>query len=181
MNTKHHVERKVAQPFETVFIGSEKYPWIPWVNDCYLKVLKVNPTNGQFMLMLKTPPQFTLPSHHHYGTVTVFTIQGMWSYVGHNWVAKPGDVVYEPAGSFHKPFTPPENNVPVITFNMLDGCLVFIDDDGNQLGILDWVAAAQMYYDYCAKEGIEPLDIESYDTEPSNIKPPKDLSMKLYE
>ncbi|MBL0386501.1 2,4'-dihydroxyacetophenone dioxygenase family protein [Tumebacillus sp. ITR2] len=166
MNTQSLVNKKVkgreAHAFDTSYIDPETLPWVPWVNGCFLKVLKVNPISGQFMVMLKTPPQLDLPGHHHYGIVLVHTIQGRWRYEGKEWLAKPGDIVFEPAGSFHKPITAPDNTDELILFNYLEGSLNFVDDDGNALFTLDWVAAADMYYNYCKEHNIEPVDLGAY-------------------
>ncbi|WP_167555300.1 2,4'-dihydroxyacetophenone dioxygenase family protein [Gottfriedia acidiceleris] len=145
---------------ETVYMNPEELPWIPWVENAEIKILKVNPISGQFFALIKASEGAVLPPHYHHGTVIVYTIQGAWNYEGEEWIAKAGDVIFEPAGSLHQPVM--HSKEDVIALNILDGLLEFQDTDGNPLFQLNWVSALEMYKEHCDVHGLEFKDLSKY-------------------
>lgn len=145
---------------ETVYMNPEELPWIPWVEGVELKILKVNPINGQFFTLTKGSKGAVLPPHFHHGTVIVYTIQGAWHYDGEEWIAKAGDVIFEPAGSLHQPLMLSEEDV--IILSILDGLLDFQDTEGNTLFKLNWLSALDMYKEHCDMHGLELKDLTKF-------------------
>lgn len=68
----------------------------PSVQQCCFNV-----TTGGFSVLLKGLPGAQLGVHYHVGTVRGYTLQGHWRYLEHDWLAKPGTFIYEPAGEAH--------------------------------------------------------------------------------
>ncbi|PFH87731.1 cupin [Bacillus sp. AFS088145] len=145
---------------ESVYMNPEELPWIPWMEGVQFKLLKANPINGQFFVLLQASKGAVMPAHYHHGTVIVYTIQGAWNYEGEEWVSKAGDVIFEPAGSLHTPKMLSEEDV--IVLNILDGLLDFQDDEGNSILKLNWVAALDMYKAYCDATGTEFKDLTKF-------------------
>jgi 2,4'-dihydroxyacetophenone dioxygenase len=90
----------------TSCIDVERLPWIPFTPysaEVELKYVKLDPVRGEVIALLKSPAGIQMPRHHHSGTVIVHTLAGRWKYVEHDWVAGPGSVVFETAGSEHTP------------------------------------------------------------------------------
>ena len=52
------------------------FPFVPYTDKAFLKLLKVEPISGTFVTLLKAPCDLVLPKHHHCGTVMVYTIKG---------------------------------------------------------------------------------------------------------
>jgi 2,4'-dihydroxyacetophenone dioxygenase len=69
--------------------------------------------------------------HYHTGTVHGFTLRGHWRYLEHDWIAKPGTFIFEPAGEAHTLVITDDSPEPVIIFFVVDGALVYLDKPVN--------------------------------------------------
>ncbi|WP_207000168.1 2,4'-dihydroxyacetophenone dioxygenase family protein [Trinickia mobilis] len=134
------------------YVDTEKLPWIDWAEGHQIKIARLNPSTGQIVFFIKSRPGAFLPIHFHPGTVIVYTIQGNWTY-DDGWNAKPGDVAYETAGSTHRPRMLPGEDV--IIFAVVEGALVFLDDEGNVTEIENWQSLLKKYRDHCVKHEIK--------------------------
>ena len=149
--------------FETLFesgADAPEVPFTPYNEDVKIKLLRVDPVRGQMCLVLSAPGGTGLGVHKHYGYVIVYTLQGAWRYLEHEWVSRAGDFVYETAGSTHTFFAEEDTSAVIV----LEGALEFLDDEGNSLAIEDWQSMYRRYLDYCAAQGIDPPDLKSFDT-----------------
>ncbi|VVM48970.1 2,4'-dihydroxyacetophenone dioxygenase family protein [Pseudomonas fluorescens] len=91
---------------DTAVIDGESLPWIPfttYAEKVLLKYFKLDPIRGEWIVMMKSPIDMQLPKHHHTSSVMVYTIEAQWKYKEHDWIAGPGSIVYETAGSTHTP------------------------------------------------------------------------------
>ncbi len=147
----------------TSYIDAPSYPWIPYTpysDEVFFKALKADPISGTFVTLLKAPANMRLPRHHHCGTVVVYTIAGQWKYVEHDWIARPGSVVYETAASTHTPIA--VGNEEVITLNIQVGDSIYLDEGGKVLAIENYRTMIDRYVAYCAKHGTEAIDLTSF-------------------
>jgi 2,4'-dihydroxyacetophenone dioxygenase len=147
----------------TSYIDAASYPWIPFApysNEVFLKILKADPISGTFVTLLRGPASITLPKHHHCGIVIVYTINGRWKYLEHDWTAGEGSLVYETAASVHTPTGVGEGEV--ITLNIQVGDAIYLDGNDNVLAIENWKTMLKRYVDFCAAKGAEPIDITSF-------------------
>ncbi|MCL6698057.1 2,4'-dihydroxyacetophenone dioxygenase family protein [Sphingomonas sp. NSE70-1] len=155
------------EQIDTGVIDGDPLPWVPftpYADNVFLKYFKLDPIRGEFIVLMKAPADMQLPRHHHSGTVIVYTIEGSWKYKEHDWVARPGSVVFETAASAH---TPEVVNVEgdsgyVLTFVIVVGDLVFMDENDNVLAIENWKTGLQRYLAYCEANGIEPRDLTAF-------------------
>jgi 2,4'-dihydroxyacetophenone dioxygenase len=139
-------------------------PWVPFApysDQVHIKYFKIDPVQGEVVVLLKAPAGAELPRHHHTGTVIVYTVQGAWKYKEHDWIARPGSVVYETASSRHTPEALPGAE-DVIAFNIVKGELVFLDDKDQVLAVETWRTAMERYLGYCKSVGLEPRDLSSF-------------------
>lgn len=134
------------------YIDPESLPWIDWSDEHKIKVIRLNPSTGQIVFFIKSKPGAILPIHFHPGTVIVYTVQGRWTY-DEGWEAKKGDIAYETAGSTHRPRM--LGNEDVIVFAVVEGALVFLDDEGKVTEIENWQSLLKRYRDHCVKHGIK--------------------------
>ena len=72
--------------------------WVPYADGVWFQPCHFNVTSGGFSVVLKGLPGAALGTHYHVGTVRGYTMRGHWRYLEHDWVAKPGTFIYEPAG-----------------------------------------------------------------------------------
>ena len=151
-----------ADSVGTALVDVDALPWVPFTpysDEIFLKLIKINPVNGEWTTLLKLPAGTELPKHHHAGTVHVYTVAGRWYYKEHDWVAGPGSMVFETAASAHTPVAKPE--AEVITLNIIIGDWNLLDDNDNILAVENWRTMLKRYTDYCAAQGIEPVDVTS--------------------
>lgn len=151
------------ESIDTALIDVESLPWMPFTpysDKFMLKLIKVDPIGGQWIALLKVPPNSELPLHHHAGTVMVWTIAGRWRYLEHDWVATPGSFVYETAGTRHTPVSVGDDEV--ITLNIVMGDWNLLSPEGAVLAIENWKSMMDRYLNYCKANDIEPVDISSF-------------------
>ncbi|MCA8296754.1 2,4'-dihydroxyacetophenone dioxygenase family protein [Burkholderia sp. AU30198] len=147
----------------TECINDDSIPWVPMsenLPDVLLKYFKLDPTRGEIIVLMKSPGRGQLPKHHHTGTVIVYTVQGSWKYIEHDWVAGPGSLVFETAASSHTPQALPGDEV--VTFNIVQGELVYLDENDRIISIENWKSALKRYLAHCEKHGIAPKDITAF-------------------
>jgi len=116
-------------------LPGDALPWLPMSPDrpgLEIKYLHINAAEDTLTALLKMPAGGTLPRHRHDGQVFVYTLQGAWRYLEYDWVARAGSTVLEPAGSIHTPEALESGDGDVITFNVMRGDLVLLDDDGRE-------------------------------------------------
>jgi len=146
-------------------ITDESLPWLPFApysDAVKIKYFKLDPVRGEIISVLKVPPGVQLPKHHHSGSVIVYTAQGRWKYLEHDWTATPGSVVYETASSQHTPVALENGTEDVITFNITYGELVFLDTNDQVLAVENWKTSMQRYLDYCHRHGIAARDLTRF-------------------
>ncbi|MGE7907495.1 2,4'-dihydroxyacetophenone dioxygenase family protein [Peribacillus sp. NPDC094092] len=145
------------------YVDPKELPWVPTgLGGMETKLCKVNPITGQYIVLTKSPGgDQDVPAHLHHGTVIVYTIQGKWKYIEDGWVSGPGDVVFEPAGSLHRPVAMSQDE-DIITFVVIDGALEFKDENGNTLFTSNSQTVLEKYHEYCSENGIKPVDVTIY-------------------
>ena len=152
------------EQIHTAVIDDESLPWIPYApysDEVLVKYFKLDPIRGEMIVMMKAPAGIEMVKHHHCGTVTVYTINGRWKYKEHDWIAGPGSVVFETAGSSHTPEAL-SGTGDVLALNIVVGDLLFLDDEGKVVAIENWKTALQRYHAYCKRAGIAPRDITAF-------------------
>jgi 2,4'-dihydroxyacetophenone dioxygenase len=157
------IETTLIKAFKPTHIGSDALPWhpfTPYSDEVLLKLMHIDLVKGEVVGMLKAPGGTSLGTHNHYGRVLVYTVQGSWRYAEHDWVAKPGDFVYEVANAQHTFIAEPGEDV--VIFVALEGALDFLDDTGQSVGIETAQTFMERYHSYCADQHIEPVDLTQF-------------------
>src|SRR2546423_10888493 len=70
-------------------------------------------------------------THYHVGTVHGYTMRGHWRYLEHDWIAKPGTYIYEPAGEAHTLVITEDSPEPMIMLFVVGGGLIYLDKAVN--------------------------------------------------
>ena len=148
----------------TSHVDAESLPWVPFTpysDEVLLKYFKVDPVRGEVVAGFRMPADADMAAHYHTGTVVVYTIRGSWRYVEHDWIARPGDVVYETAASLHKPVAVGDEEVETITITT--GELLFLDDAGTIIARENAKTSLERYEAYCEANGLEVHDLTSFE------------------
>jgi len=144
------------------YSADESLPWLPFSPHSELvsvKLYAADPARGEVVVLLRAPPGVELPSHRSTGTTTIYTLQGRWKYREHDWVAGPGSVVLEPAGTRHTPVILADGTDDAILFVVAVGDLQMLDADDQVVGIESWRTAIERYLVYCRDHDIAPRDL----------------------
>jgi 2,4'-dihydroxyacetophenone dioxygenase len=109
--------------------------WVPYSEGVWFQPCHFNVTSGGFSVIAKALPGAIIGTHYHVGTVQAWTISGHWYYLEHDWVAKPGTFVFEPAGGMHTLVIPKDSPGPMITLFVVTGAQIYMDkSDTEQTG-----------------------------------------------
>ena len=136
--------------------------WIPYADGVWIQPCHFNVTSGGFSVILKGNPGAALGTHYHVGTVRGYTIQGHWRYLEHDWVAKAGTFIYEPAGEAHTLVIAEDSPVPAIILFMVEGGLVYLDKpaDGGFAAYEDGFTALELCRSYYREAGLNVEDLD---------------------
>src|SRR5213593_512492 len=105
--------------------------WVPYAEGVWIQPCCFNVTSGGFSVVLKGLPGAKLGVHYHVGTVRGYTMRGHWRYLEHDWVAKPGTFIYEPAGEAHTLVITDDSPEPAVILFVVEGGLIYLDKGGN--------------------------------------------------
>ena len=105
--------------------------WVPYAEGIWLQPCLFNVTSGGFAVVLKGLPGSMVGTHYHVGTVHGYTMRGHWRYLEHDWIAKPGTYIHEPAGEAHTLVIMDDSPGPMMAFFVLEGGLIYLDKPTN--------------------------------------------------
>jgi len=135
--------------------------WVPYAEGVWFQPCSFDLTAGSFSLVLKALPGASLGTHYHVGQVYGFTMNGNWRYLEHDWVAKPGTYVYEPAGEAHTLVITDDSPEPAVIFFMISGGLIYLDkpEDGNFAAYEDAFTALELSRAAYREAGLDPAEL----------------------
>jgi 2,4'-dihydroxyacetophenone dioxygenase len=110
--------------------------WVPQAPTVWFRPLLFNTVTGQWCNLLRVTASGVVNRHRHPGAVFGYVIKGRWRYVEHPWTAEAGHFVYEPPGEIHT-LTVPDDCQEMVTFFNIAGAMIYLDDDGAQIGYED--------------------------------------------
>ncbi len=136
--------------------------WVPYADGVWFQPCCFNVTSGGFTAVIKALPGAKLGIHYHVGTVHGYTIRGHWRYVEHDWVAKPGTFVYEPAGEAHTLIIPDDSPEPALIFFVVEGGLIYLDkpSNGGFAAYEDGFTILELTRNYYRKAGLDPRQLD---------------------
>lgn len=123
--------------------------WVPQGPDVTFRPLLLSVSGGYFVNLLRVRKSGILSRHRHAGPVHAFVLRGGWHYLEHEWSAEEGDYAYEPPGETHT-LEVPDGIEEMITLFHVSGAYVYVDPDGNPVGVEDAftkLAAARAHYE----------------------------------
>jgi 2,4'-dihydroxyacetophenone dioxygenase len=154
--------RRSREHFITNVNVEDDGPWVPYADGVWVQPCCFNVTSGGFSVVLKGLPGAKLGTHYHVGTVRGYTMRGHWRYLEHDWVARPGTFIYEPAGEAHTLVITDDSPEPALILFMVEGGLIYLDKpaNGGFAAYEDGFTALELTRKYYRETG---LDVRSLD------------------
>jgi quercetin dioxygenase-like cupin family protein len=137
--------------------------WVPYADGVWIQPCCFNVTSGGFSLLVKGLPGAQLGVHYHVGTVRGYTLKGHWRYLEHDWVAKPGTFIYEPAGEAHTLVVTDDSPEPALIMFMVEGGLIYLDNpvDGAFAAYEDGFSALELCRSYYRDAGLDVKQLDA--------------------
>jgi quercetin dioxygenase-like cupin family protein len=127
-------------------------PWIEQGPGVFFKPLRLSPIAGTWANLLRVEQAGRVSRHRHLGAVQAWVLRGSWRYLEHDWIARPGDYVFEGAGEVHTLVVEPGETME--TLFVIDGPYEYLDDDGAVTRVESAASKLALYEDHCAKHGL---------------------------
>lgn len=141
-------------------IDSDKIPWVPQGTSgrVWFKPLRFDLATGRWINLIKMVGAGKINRHRHSGGQVIgYCIEGQWHYAERAWQAKPGTLIWEPPGDIHTLIV--DGDEGMITLFILEGTIQYLDDNDQVIYQDDVFVKLKYYLDYCAANGIEPMDL----------------------
>ena len=130
----------------------ERY-WMPRGNGVYSRPLMFNTVQGMWVNILRADGPGIVSRHRHPAPVTGYTLEGAWGYLEHDWTARPGAFLFEPAGETHTLVVDHEVGHMKCLFHNF-GPLIYLDDAGHQVGYEDVFTRIAKFKQHYGQNGI---------------------------
>lgn len=136
--------------------------WVPYAEGVWFQPCCFNVTSGGFSVVLKGLPGAMLGTHYHIGTVLGYTMSGHWRYLEHDWVAKPGTFIYEPAGEAHTLVINEDSPDPALIVFMVEGGLIYLDksESGGFAAYEDGFTMLELTRQYYREAGLDASQLD---------------------
>jgi len=110
--------------------------WMPRGDNVWTRPIMFNVVQGSWVNITKATGEAVISRHRHPAPVTGYTLDGSWGYLEHEWTAKAGTFIFEPAGETHTLVVrPDEGHMKVLFHNF--GPLLHVDEEGSVVGYED--------------------------------------------
>jgi 2,4'-dihydroxyacetophenone dioxygenase len=137
-------------------VDADDIPWVPQEPGRWFKPLQFNVSTGQWVNLVRMEPGRSIRRHIHAGgSVQAYVLEGSWRYLEHDWIAKPGSYVFEPAGGAHT--LEVLGDEEMVTLFVVGGVIQYLDDEGNVVQQDDLHSRRRLYLDHCRELGVEPV------------------------
>jgi len=145
--------RAIAPEIAVAAIPDDERVWVPQAPDVWFRPLLFNIASGGWCNLLRVRRSGVLSRHRHPMVVVGYVIKGRWRYLEHDWIAEEGSFVYEPPGEIHT-LTVPDDCAEMITFFNIGGAMIYLDEQGRQIGYEDVWTKIEMCRNHYASCGL---------------------------
>jgi quercetin dioxygenase-like cupin family protein len=144
------IRDQFALPEGYINSSEEVSPWIPFVENVWIRHLSFDVRSNTAINILKVDAGGKLGRHRHRGLVTGFCLEGSWYYEEYDWVARPGDFIREAPGRTHTLVS----DEGMKTIFHLSGSLEFLDENDAIIETVDVFWFIDHYLSYCKEHNI---------------------------
>lgn len=134
--------------------------WMPVGTLGHSRPLVYDTRNGGWISLLRAKGEGTIQRHRHASPVTGWTMDGAWGYREHDWVARAGSFIYEPAGHIHTLYIHPSERRMTAIFHVY-GPLLYINDAGVADHYEDVFVRLDKYAAHCKSVGLPDSWVQS--------------------
>lgn len=127
--------------------------WVPQAPDVWFRPLCFNVSHGYFVNILRVRKNGILSRHRHTGPVHATVLRGRWHYLEHPWWAEEGGYAFEPPGDIHT-LEVPEGVQEMVTLFHVTGAYIYVDPQGNALGVEDVFSKLQAAREHYEEVGL---------------------------
>lgn len=128
--------------------------WMPFGSpQVQMKLIMANVSQGSWVSLLRAQGDGVVSRHRHPAPVTAYTLAGAWHYLEHDWVAKPGTFIFEPAGDTHTLMCHPSAGHFTTLFHSF-GPLIYVDEQGNTVDYDDVFRRLEVYRAHIKAAGL---------------------------
>ena len=104
--------------------------WVPYAEGVWFQPCCFNVTSGGFSVVLKGLPGSMVELISRWHRSWLYDAWS-WRYLEHDWIAKPGTYIYEPAGEAHTLVITEDPPEPMVAVFVVGGGLVYLDKAVN--------------------------------------------------
>ena len=140
-----------------LLLNPDDIPWIPQADGVWFRPLRISPAQGTWTNLLRVTRQGTISLHRHLAPVEAWVVAGQWRYLEHDWTARPGHYVYEPAGDIHTLTT--VDHEEMVTLFSMHGPIEYIGPSGEVRYVETANTKLEKYLDFCASHDIQVAPI----------------------
>ena len=126
--------------------------WVPQTPNLWFRPILFDTVKGEWVNLLRVRRTGILNRHRHPAPVYAYVIKGSWRYLEHDWVAREGSFVFEPPGEVHTLVV--DDCDEMITLFHVCGALIYVDEEGRQVGFDDVHTKIKMCRDHFEKVGL---------------------------
>jgi 2,4'-dihydroxyacetophenone dioxygenase len=139
-------------PVSDALASSGAIPWVEQAPGVYFKPLRISPAAGTWVNLLRVEAAGRVSRHRHLGAVQAWVLAGSWRYLEHDWVARPGDYVFEGAGDVHTLVVEPGETME--TLFVIDAAYEYLNDANEVTGVESASSKLAAYRAHCEAEGL---------------------------
>lgn len=134
--------------------------WVPQAPGVDFRPLLLNVTQGYWVNILRVRRSGILSRHRHAGPVHALTLKGRWHYLEHDWWAEERSYAFEPPGDIHT-LEVPADCVEMRTLFHVSGAYIYVDVDGNPVGVEDVFSKLEAARRHYAANGVGADHVEA--------------------
>ena len=121
---------------DVLTLACDEQLWVPQSDQVWFRPLLFSVSQGYFVNLLRVRKSGILSRHRHAGPVHATVLKGRWHYLEHSWWAEEGSYAFEPPGDIHT-LEVPDDVEEMITMFHVTGAYIYVDVDGNTVGVED--------------------------------------------
>jgi len=132
--------------------SEEESPWVPYGEYAAIRHMAFDVRSNWYgnVLWIKRPG--IIGTHKHHGSVLMLCLEGSCRYLEYDWVAHPGDFIWETPGQAHTLVSDDPNGVKL--FGWMQGTADHFDDEGKLMESIDVFWFINHYVSYCEANGL---------------------------
>ena len=153
------VIRRHGVPGTHVGPSERDSPLVPFGDNAAIRHLAFDVRHNIYSNILWIKSGGVIGTHKHRGTVVMICLEGSARYLEYDWVAGPGDFIYETPGLTHTLVSDHPDGVKL--FGWLQGAIEFYDEHGKFVETLDVWWFINHYESYCREHGL-PINQQLY-------------------